>query len=161
MSHPFAGHPAIARFQITTRVPKTVLGVASRDAEGVKLAPTGLTDVNASGTEMFDALASLLGFERDQYGVVLGGDKKRRQICCVIVPAGTTGASPVRRDEERHAITLYLHELFKDMPSLRPTDTRWCRIFREPDGAEGEFIMIDLNSSLPHRTISGKRRAKK
>lgn len=160
MANPFPERPALERFDFTLRSPKAVVGSANRDPEGAMVSPSGLTKVNVTGTECFDGLADDLGIDREKYGVLLGGDKAAHQVSCVIVPLGVPGAVPVRRDEAKTRITLYLHELFKDMPSLRPTSRRWCTLDRIADGKtndkKNDFIVLNLNTALPRHTTSRK-----
>ena len=45
-------------------------------------------------------------------------------------------------------ISLYLYEIFKDMPSLRPGARRWCQVSTEDDPEEGTCVVISLSIAL-------------
>lgn len=141
--------PGLQGFRKVVRTAGRIRGKATRDPAGGMLTPTGILDVNVAGTELFDRVAELQSLKTDEYGCVFGGDETRRQVAAVLrLPGEEDGVSAVRRSTDRKTITLYLSEVLADMPSLRPATTMWCRITKEPDGKDGFYLAIHLNTAL-------------
>ncbi len=144
------------RFQMVTRSPGKIRGRANRDPEGAKIKPTGVVEVNAAGSELFDRIANELGLDRNKYGVLFGGDSDQGQAAAIVVDSGTFGAAPVRRVKSKNTITVYMTELFRVHPKLRPDSIRWCPLIKEADGEGGHFVVFSLNVAL-ERTSSRRR----
>jgi len=149
MNNPFPDRPKLEGFHFVTRAYVARRGEGIRVPGGAKVTRTGVTPVNVAGTELMNDVAVQPGLEPGKYGVLLGGNEVKRQVCCVPVFGSTQGAAPIRRSGDGRTITLYLNELFADMPRLRPRSTRWCTMERMPDGGGGEVVLINLNMGLP------------
>ena len=96
-----------------------------------------------------------------EYALHFGGDTVRRHIAAVTLPPGgdIEGLTAIRRHTAHKTITIYLQGGFEEFPELRPVATTRCAVTREPDGAGGTFIQINLGSALepaPVRPRQGK-----
>ena len=137
-----------SRFKKVLRSAKPFRSEINRDPPGALVFPSGLAKFNTGGTGYFLGLAAAVGIDPEEYSVVLGGDEAKKEAAAWVVKPRTEGASPVRRDPTKKTITLYLHEVFKDMPSLRPGSRRWCQVSTEDDPEEGTCVVISLSIAL-------------
>lgn len=151
----------LARFKMVTSASKSIRGMANRDPEGAKVSPTGLVEVNVAGTELIDSIAMAKRLDLNKYAILFGGDEETGQAAALVVEPNTPGAKPVRRNTASRTITLYMNDLFREQPRLRPTSERWCALSREPDGRDGHFIIIHLNVALERRSSTRRKAAEK
>lgn len=150
---------ALARFKMVQKAEPVVRGRARRTAPGVIVPSTGTVSVNTAAAELFDSLALEQGLKLDAYGVWFGADVESGHVAAVVVGLKAPGATPVRRDDSRHTLTLYMSSLFEETPEIRPASTRTCHVSREPDGDNGHYLNINLNAALEPRPVR-KRAAK-
>lgn len=145
----------VARFKMVMRAPKILRGRAARGPCGALVSPSGVTDLNVAATELLAKVARANGIEPEQYAAVFGGDEATRQIGCWIVDPKTLGATAVRQNPVKKTVTLYLSEVFVDMPDLQPSSSQWCAI-TEANEAQSNFIVISMGVALDRRRIKRK-----
>lgn len=142
-----------SRFKKVLRSAKPFRSEANRAPAGGLVHPTGRVNMNTAATEYFVQLAAKENIDPEQYGVVLGGDEDKNEVAIWVVKPLAEGATMVRRDAGKRTITLYLSELFKELPMLRPATKRWCQVSVEEDREEGTYVVISLNMALDPKRL--------
>lgn len=109
---------------------------------------SGLTPLNTAASGIVDGLADKEGLDRDHYSVLLGANKEAGVVSCHAVRPDTPKAMTFRRNVDDRTITLYLHGVFKDFPTLRPEGRRVCRITPTTDVNGRPCAIINLRGGL-------------
>ena len=143
----------LSRFIVPMVNQTPFVGIANRDPMGMLIYPSGRGVANVAGSEALNHLAIDAHLDVERFAVKFGCHEETNQVACFVVDPLTPGAVAVRRDKGHPTITLYMHNLFKDMPKLRPTSKRWCTLSVERDGTTGAAIIL-LGVALARRTIS-------
>jgi hypothetical protein len=132
-----------------TANPVQSINQASRqDSPAGAVSRSGLTPLNTAATGIIDGLADKEGLDRDHYSVLLGANTAAGVISCHAVRPDTPKAMTFRRNVDDRTITLYLHGVFKDFPTLRPEGRRACRITPTTDANGRPCAIINLRGGL-------------
>ena len=143
----------LSRFIIPMANQTPSAGTANRDPMGILLYPSGRGVVNVGGYEGCNHLAANLHLDVERFAVKFGGHEATNQVACFLVDPATPGAIAVRRNKARKTLTIYMHNLFKEMPRLRPATRRWCALGVETE-ENSQAMVIYLGVALERRTVA-------
>ena len=153
-----AKHKGLSRFSKQTKAARRVAGAAHRDPPGILIYPSGRGEANVAGSELIYGLAATSDppLNVEQFAVLFGGDEETKQVAVWAVDPKTDGATVIRRDKGSATMTIYLHDLFKDMPKLRPAAKKLCTLTTETDPVEGTAAIILLSVGLESQKTKRK-----
>lgn len=118
----------------------------TRGAPGARVAPSGRTLLNVAGTEL---VLTVSGNPQNikNAGAHLGADPKTKEVAGRLVFGTHPKITPVRYHEKERTMTLYLNDIFRDHPQLRPTSEKWVTVSRSTEDGKSVFL-IQLNLAL-------------
>ena len=132
-------------------------GSRSRKAPGFRTTPSGVSETNRGGQELFDQVADAHGVDRNAYDLDYAADPATGMVGAYVVPAGTPGADAVRHDLRRKTTKFYLGGVLDEHPDLTPLGPQFVPIAKGPDSNGVVCILFSLKATLDVNT--GARKA--
>jgi hypothetical protein len=128
--------------------------IVRRDPAGGILERTGRLELNAEGSDLWDAIATESGIAPAEANAFYGANADNRTVSAFPVPSGVKGATDVNRDDQHHAHRLHLARVFEKVTSLRPTGMQHVQVSRRtsPDGKP--YLLIDLQTGQAQATTT-------
>ncbi len=127
----------------------------NRDAPGARVTRTGWTRLNVEATRIAIKAA---GYPSDfvSMGVYFRADPAMNEVAGCLVQSGYRGLTPLRYLPKSRAMVVYLHNIFKDFPQLRPTSEKWVSVSeRTEDGKTFFLLQLGLGLRRKHGTRGG------
>lgn len=118
-----------------------------RSPPGAKVETTGLTDYNAEGSDLWDEIVMEHGMQTDTAAARMGVKEATRSVAVVPVAGGAEGATPVVRNDEKHAHSMHMAHVFAKFPSLRPAGTVRVLVYKQYNKKGKPYLQIAFQTA--------------
>jgi len=130
------------------RTKARIQGSARRNPPKAVVTPTGLSETNTAGADLFTKRALAESLDPKTYKTSYAVDTETGFIYIYTVSPQTVDSVSVRRDTKKHTITLYLEDVFDDTPDFRPTARRECDLSEGADQDGVACVVLAIRGSL-------------
>ncbi len=109
---------------------------------------TGRTVLSVGATALAHAIARESKLDPEAFAVSLGVNENTGVITVEPVPVEAPDATPVRLDKAKGTLTIYLGDVFDDVPDLRPTVTHRSPVVDGRDPDMHRCLLITLQTAV-------------
>ena len=127
-----------------------------RDPEGGTAYPTGRFALNAGGSEYWQSLVHLAGYDPGKAAACFEADDENEVVSVRPTMGGGPGIMPVRVGSDG-SVVLYLKGVFKQHPTLKPTARKDVKVAIGTDSTGSPCLMIYLQTALTKRKQATKK----
>lgn len=139
------------------RIKPRLKGSNTQHPSGGTVYPSGRTALNAAATDGFRSVASARGLDPVSCAVQIGVDSQTGVVAIYPVDPKAANAAAVRWTKDKRLATLYLVDVFDEVPELAPSARRQCAVSEGADPSGERCLFLSLNVSLIKRAAGSRK----